>query len=275
MKCGYVAVLGQPNAGKSSFVNFVVGQEVAVVTHRRQTTRNLILGIRNGEDYQIIFMDTPGIHHSKNQLDKYMNKNVRSAVAGADVVLYLFDGTKEMDEEEKDYIETLKTKTEHLILVQTKSDKKNIAQSFDATKISVVSGNNVDALLESIVKLLPEQECIFDEDYYTDKSVRFLVCEKIRGLLLEYIDKEIPHGVAVEILSFQENEKTVKIEADIICEREQHKAIIIGKGGSLIKKVGQVTREYVEDLTEKKCVLNLFVKVDKDWRNGHIEKYYN
>ena len=274
MRCGYVAVLGQPNAGKSSFVNYVVGQEVAVVTHRRQTTRNLILGIKNGEDYQIIFMDTPGIHHSKNQLDKYMNKNVRSAVAGADVVLYLFDGTKEMDEEERDYIETLKTKTEHLILVQTKSDKKAIKQNFDVTKISVVNGDNVDTLIENIVKLLPEQECIFDEDYYTDKSVRFLVCEKIRGLLLEFIDKEIPHGVAVEILSFQENEKTVKIEADIVCEREQHKAIIIGKGGSLIKKVGQVTREYVEDLTEKKCVINLFVKVDKDWRNGHIEKYY-
>ncbi|MDE6583309.1 MAG: GTPase Era, partial [Clostridia bacterium] len=269
-----VAVLGQPNAGKGSFVNYVVGQEVAVVTHRRQTTRNLILGIKNGEDYQIIFMDTPGIHHSKNQLDKYMNKNVRSAVAGADVVLYLFDGTKEMDEEERDYIETLKTKTEHLILVQTKSDKKAIKQNFDVTKISVVNGDNVDTLIENIVKLLPEQECIFDEDYYTDKSVRFLVCEKIRGLLLEFIDKEIPHGVAVEILSFQENEKTVKIEADIVCEREQHKAIIIGKGGSLIKKVGQVTREYVEDLTEKKCVINLFVKVDKDWRNGHIEKYY-
>ena len=146
MRCGYVAVLGQPNAGKSSFVNFVVGQEVAVVTHRRQTTRNLILGIRNGEDYQIIFMDTPGIHHSKNQLDKYMNKNVRSAVAGADVVLYLFDGTKEMDEEEKDYIETLKTKTEHLILVQTKSDKKEKTQNFDATKISVINVDNVSCL---------------------------------------------------------------------------------------------------------------------------------
>ena len=275
MKCGYVAVLGQPNAGKSSLVNYVVGEEVAVVTHRRQTTRIRILGVLNGNDYQIIFMDTPGIHHSKNQLDKFMNKNVRSAIAGADVVLYLFDGAKEMDDEEKQYIENLKTKAEKLILVQTKSDKKSKQQNFDALKVSTVSGENVDELIMQIVNLLPEQNRIFDEDYYTDKSVRFLVCEKIRGLLLELIDKEIPHGVAVEILSFQEDEKLVKIEADIICEREQHKGIIIGKGGSLIKQVGQQTRQYVEDLIDKKCTINLFVKVDKDWRNGHIERYYN
>lgn len=275
MKCGYVAVLGQPNAGKSSLVNYIVGEEVAVVTHRRQTTRNLILGVLNGDDFQIIFMDTPGIHHSKNLLDKFMNKNVRSAVAGADVVLYLFDGSKEMDEEEKQYIENLTTKVQNLILVQTKSDKKNMKQNFNGLKISTVNGENVDELIKQIVKYLPEKERIFDEDYYTDKSVRFLVSEKIRGLLLELIDKEIPHGVAVEILSFQEDEKTVKIEADIICEREQHKGIIIGKGGCLIKKVGQETRKYVEDLTEKKCFINLFVKVDKDWRNGHIERYYN
>ncbi len=267
--------MGQPNAGKSSLVNYVVGEEVAVVTHRRQTTRNLILGVLNGTDYQIIFMDTPGIHHSKNQLDKFMNKNVRSAIAGADVVLYLFDGAKEMDDEEKQYIENLKTKAEKLILVQTKSDKKSKQQNFDALKVSTVSGENVDELIMQIVNLLPEQNRIFDEDYYTDKSVRFLVCEKIRGLLLELIDKEIPHGVAVEILSFQEDEKLVKIEADIICEREQHKGIIIGKGGSLIKQVGQQTRQYVEDLIDKKCTINLFVKVDKDWRNGHIERYYN
>lgn len=273
MKCGYVAILGQPNAGKSSLLNFLIGEEVAIVSHRRQTTRNSILGIKNSKDYQIIFIDTPGIHHSKNQLDKSMMKNVRSAIATADVVVYLFDGSVQMDDEEKDYIQMLKNKCENLILVQTKSDKKQIENEFDATKISVVSGENVDALVDKIVKLLPERQPIFDEDLYTDKSVSFLIAEKIRGYLLNNLDKEIPHGVAVLITSFQESETLVEIEAEIVCEKEQHKGIIIGKGGVNLKKLGQEIRKYVEDLLEKKCMLKLFVKVEKDWRNKNIENF--
>ena len=273
MKCGYVAILGQPNAGKSSLLNFLIGEEVAIVSHRRQTTRNSILGIKNSKDYQIIFIDTPGIHHSKNQLDKYMMKNVRSAIATADVVVYLFDGTEQMDDEEKEYIQMLKNKCENLILVQTKSDKKQIENEFDATKISVVSGENIDALVDKIVKLLPERQPIFDEDLYTDKSISFLIAEKIRGYLLNNLDKEIPHGVAVLITSFQESETLVEIEVEIVCEKEQHKGIIIGKGGANLKKLGQETRKYVEDLLEKKCMLKLFVKVEKDWRNKNIENF--
>lgn len=273
MKCGYVAILGQPNAGKSSLLNFLIGEEVAIVSHRRQTTRNSILGIKNSKDYQIIFIDTPGIHHSKNQLDKYMMKNVRSAIATAEVVVYLFDGSVQMDNEEKDYIQMLKNKCENLILVQTKSDKKQIENEFDATKISVVSGENIDALVDKIVKLLPERQPIFDEDLYTDKSISFLIAEKIRGYLLNNLDKEIPHGVAVLITSFQESETLVEIEAEIVCEKEQHKGIIIGKSGANLKKLGQETRKYVEDLLEKKCMLKLFVKVEKDWRNKNIENF--
>ncbi len=273
MKCGYVAILGQPNAGKSSLLNFLIGEEVAIVSHRRQTTRNSILGIKNSKDYQIIFIDTPGIHHSKNQLDKYMMKNVRSAIATAEVVVYLFDGSVQMDDEEKDYIQMLKNKCENLILVQTKSDKKQIENEFDATKISVVSGENIDALVDKILKLLPERQPIFDEDLYTDKSISFLIAEKIRGYLLNNLDKEIPHGVAVLITSFQESETLVEIEAEIVCEKEQHKGIIIGKGGANLKKLGQETRKYVEDLLEKKCMLKLFVKVEKDWRNKNIENF--
>ncbi len=273
MKCGYVAILGQPNAGKSSLLNFLIGEEVAIVSHRRQTTRNSILGIKNSKDYQIIFIDTPGIHHSKNQLDKYMMKNVRSAIATAEVVVYLFDGSVQMDDEEKDYIQMLKNKCDNLILVQTKSDKKQIENEFDATKISVVSGENIDALVDKIVKLLPERQPIFDEDLYTDKSISFLIAEKIRGYLLNNLDKEIPHGVAVLITSFQESETLVEIEAEIVCEKEQHKGIIIGKSGANLKKLGQETRKYVEDLLEKKCMLKLFVKVEKDWRNKNIENF--
>lgn len=274
MKCGYVAVLGQPNAGKSSLVNFYVGEEVSIVSHRRQTTRNSILGIKNGEDYQIIFIDTPGIHHSQNNLDKFMMKNVRSALAGADVVLYLFDGSKSVDEEELQYIEMLKQKIEKLILVQTKADKKQIENDLNAIQVSVTNGKNIDKLLDKIVELLPENEQIFDDDLYTDKSISFLICEKIRGFLLNNIDKEIPHGIAVEITNFEEMTNLVKIEAEIICEREQHKGIVIGKNGSILKKLGQETREYVENLLQKQCFLKLFVKVDKDWRNKNINKYY-
>ena len=273
MKCGYVAVLGRPNAGKSSLVNALVGEEVAIVSHRRQTTRNSIIGIRTEKDFQIVFVDTPGVHHSKNTLDKFMMKNVRSAIAGADVAIYLFDGSIEMDDEEKDYIENLKTKCENIILVQTKADKKQVEQSFDAIQISVENGKNLDNLLKKIVAKLPEGEKIYDDDLYTDKSIKFLIAEKIRGYLLNNIDKEIPHGVAVVISTYEEEDNKVYIEADIICEQERHKGIIIGKGGNVLKQLGQETRTYVEDLLEKKCIIKLFVKVDKDWRNKNTSQY--
>lgn len=275
MKCGYVAVLGKPNAGKSSLVNFLVGEEVAVVSHRQQTTRNMILGIKNGKDYQIIFLDTPGIHHSKNFLDKYMMKNVRSALASADVVLYLFDGTKNLDDEEKEYIEMLKKKTDKLLLVQTKTDKKQEKFDFDTIKISVKNGENIDLLTKRIVDLLPQNEPIFEDDLYTDKSVSFLIGEKTRGLLLDKLDNEIPHGVAVEVESFIEKEDIVDLRINIICEQERHKGIVIGKGGKTLKEIGQQVRKYAEALLQKKCFVELFVKVDKDWRNKNIGRYYH
>ena len=267
MKCGYVAVLGQPNAGKSSLVNFYVGEEVSIVSHRRQTTRNSILGIKNGEDYQIIFIDTPGIHHSQNNLDKFMMKNVRSALAGADVVLYLFDGSKNVDEEEMQYIDMLKQKIDKLILVQTKADKKQIENNIDAMHISVTSGENTGKLLDKIIELLPENQQIYEEDLYTDKSISFLICEKIRGFLLNNIDKEIPHGIAVEITNFEEMTDLVKIEAEIICEREQHKGIIIGKNGAMLKHIGTECRLALEKMLKSKVYLDLFVKVKPNWRD--------
>ncbi|MBP3619983.1 MAG: GTPase Era [Clostridia bacterium] len=272
-KCGYVAVLGRPNAGKSSLVNHLIGEEVAIVSHRKQTTRNSILGIKNGEGYQIIFVDTPGIHHSKNNLDRFMMKNVRSALATADVVLYLFDGTKEIDEEELDYIEMLKTKTDNLILLQTKCDKKSLNHKVSALKISVETGENICKLERQIVEMLPERSPLYDEDLYTDKSIAFLIREKIRGYLLNNIDNEIPHGVSVVITNFEEDDNLARIDAEIICEREQHKGIIIGKAGATLKALGQDVRKYVEELLEKKCMLKLFVKVDKDWRNKNVSDY--
>ena len=273
MKCGYVAVLGRPNAGKSSLVNFYVGEDVAVVSKRQQTTRSNILGIVTGKDYQIVFIDTPGIHHSKNELDRFMMKNVRSAISTADVILYLFDASKEIDIEEKEYIVSLKEKTDKLIVVKSKIDKENIADFGCDIEVSIRNNINTKNLLEMIVQYLPEGEPIFDKDEYTDKSIRFLVCEYIRGQLLDMFDNEIPHGVAVIVENMEENKKCVVMDIALICERENHKGIIIGKGGKNLKVIGSNAREYAEDLFNKQVILHTFVKVDEDWRNKNINKY--
>lgn len=273
MKCGYVAVLGRPNAGKSSLINRIVGEDVAIVTKRQQTTRNNILGIANGEGYQIIFIDTPGIHHSKNKLDRFMMKNVRSALSTADVVVYLIDASKDVDDEERDYIRMLKCKAEKLIVVLNKVDKKLVADIDADIKISVQENINIDNLISKIVELLPENNMIYGEDEYTDKSINFLICEHIRGLLLEKIDNEIPHGVAVVVDSMNEQKDKVFLDISIIVEKERHKGIVIGKKGALIKELGIRAREYAERLFDKQVVLHLFVKVDENWRDSSTDRY--
>lgn len=273
MKCGYVAVLGRPNAGKSSLINRIVGEEVAIVTKRQQTTRNNILGIANGENFQIIFIDTPGIHHSKNKLDKFMMKNVRSALSTADVVVYLIDASREVDEEEQDYIKMLSEKAEKLIVVLNKVDKKLVANVNADIKISVLENLNIDKLIEKIVEYLPENDRIYGEDEYTDKSINFLVCEHIRGILLSKLDNEIPHGIAVVAEKMNEREDKVSMDISIIAEKERHKGIIIGKNGALIKEVGISARKYAEELFGKQVVLHLFVKVDENWRDLAVSKY--
>lgn len=273
MKCGYVAVLGRPNAGKSSLINRIVGEEVAIVTKRQQTTRNNILGIANGENFQIIFIDTPGIHHSKNKLDKFMMKNVRSALSIADVVVYLIDASREVDEEEQDYIKMLGEKAEKLIVVLNKVDKKLVANVNADIKISVLENLNIDKLIEKIVEYLPENDRIYGEDEYTDKSINFLVCVHIRGILLSKLDNEIPHGIAVVAEKMNEREDKVSMDISIIAEKERHKGIIIGKNGALIKEVGISARKYAEELFGKQVVLHLFVKVDENWRDLAVSKY--
>lgn len=273
MKCGYVAVLGRPNAGKSSLINRIVGEDVAIVTKRQQTTRNNILGIANGEGYQIIFIDTPGIHHSKNKLDRFMMKNVRSALSTADVVVYLIDASKDVDDEERDYIRMLTGKAEKLIVVLNKVDKKLVADIDADIKISVQENINIDNLISKIVELLPENNMIYGEDEYTDKSINFLICEHIRGLLLEKIDNEIPHGVAVVVDSMNEQKDKVFLDISIIVEKERHKGIVIGKKGALIKELGIRAREYAERLFDKQVVLHLFVKMDENWRDSSTDRY--
>lgn len=264
---GYVAVVGKPNAGKSSLINALVGEKVAIVSPKPQTTRDNILGIMNGKDYQIVFVDTPGVHRSKNQLDKSMMKNVRSALAGVDLVLYLADGTKSFDEEEQNYFNHLQT--EHY-LVKTKIDKKNILDFKSDFEVSAMTGKNLDKLKDFLIEKMPKSEVknfAYESDYYTDKSVKFIIGEQIREEALNLFDQEIPHGIAVEIIRFDEGEKIITIEADIVCEQERHKGIVIGKGGKNLKYIGQKVREFAEDLLGQKVMLTLYVRVEKDWRN--------
>ena len=266
-RAGFVALIGKPNAGKSSLTNALVGEKVSIISSKPQTTRDNILGIISGEDFQIVLVDTPGVHHSKNSLDKQMMKNVRSAIAGVDLILYLVDGTKEIDDEEKDYINHLQGEK---IVVRTKIDLKGQKEFSSDIEISALQGKNIDKLKELILEKLPsyrEKHYIYDPDYYTDKSVKFLIAEEIREKALNLLHQEIPHGIAVEIIKFEEKEDIINIDADIVCEQERHKGMIIGKGGSVLKEIGKYARIYSENLLGKKVFLKLFVRVESDWRN--------
>lgn len=268
--CGYVAIVGRANAGKSTLLNALIGEKVAIVSDKPQTTRNNILGIRTEKNSQIIFVDTPGIHHSKNHLDKFMMKSVRSALAGVDLILYLVDGSKPTDQEEKDYIEKLKSEECPIIVALTKNDRPIKTDVQGDYSISSVKNENLDILLKAILEKLPKsakKNFIFDEEYYTDKSVKFLVAEYVREAALRKLNDEIPHGIAVDITRFDERGDITTIEADIICERDSHKGIIIGKGGQTLRKIGEDARKQAEDLLGTKVLLKLFVKVEKDWRD--------
>ncbi len=273
-KCGYVGVFGRPNAGKSTLVNALVGEQVAIVSAKPQTTRDNILGIVNKDKVQMILVDTPGIHHSKNQLDKVMMKNVRSAMAGVDVILYLIDGTFMPDQEEIEHIAHIKEEAVKedlpVLVVMTKKDKPCRNTHACDFYVSAMTGENLQKLEEKLISLLPaskEKNFVYDEGYFTDKSVRFLIAEKIREQALNILRKEVPHGICVVFEKFEEKPNIVVIEALVICEEERHKSIILGKGGETIKKIGQAARVYAEELLATKILLKLFVKTDKNWRD--------
>ncbi len=282
-KCGYVSLVGKANAGKSTLINALVGEKVAIVSPKPQTTRNNILGILTKENYQLVFVDTPGIHTSKTALDRYMNKNVRSAIGGSDIVVYLIDGSKKLEKDELQYVKNLVQKGAYVLVAITKVDILSYEKVYpimaelskvegikEIIPISSKGNKNLDVLLNSILSLLPEEEnknFIFPEDEYTDKSIRFMVAEIVREKALYLYDKEIPHGMAIEVIMFEENEKIVNIDIDLICERDTHKSIIIGTHASKIKKLGELSRIEIQDLLQKKVMLKLFVKIEKNWRD--------
>lgn len=288
-KAGFVAVVGKPNAGKSTLINSLVGYKVAITTPKPQTTRFNIKGIVTSETSQIIFVDTPGIHKPKNKLGKYMMKSVEQALDNVDVVVYLVDATKKkLDEANMEIIKSLAAGKVKVILAINKIDaiKKaeilNIMNMYNTymvecggtfteiIPISVYKKDGTDILVQNIEKLLPESEMLFPEDDITDITEREIAEETIREKALKNLNEEVPHGLNVEIQKMKlrtnkDGEEIYDIDADIICEKKSHKGIVIGAGGEMLKKIGSDARHDLERSMEVKVNLKLWVKVRENW----------
>jgi GTP-binding protein Era len=280
---GYIAIVGKSNVGKSTLINELIGQKVAIVSPKKQTTRENIIGILTTEKYQLVFVDTPGIHKTKNKLEKLMMKNVREALASVDVVFYVVDSSKKLSEEEFYNIVRLATETPTIVGI-SKNDlgesenQKDLIKKLSEIKelkgiipFSTFEKYNLNLILQNILKLLPktkEKNFYFQEDMYTDKSVRFLVGEIVREQAFLLLQDELPYGVATEITTFNEEESFAKIDVDLICEKPSHKNIIIGKGGAKIKEISTNSRITIEKLLNKKVMLTIWVKINKNWRQS-------
>lgn len=278
-KSGFVSIIGKPNVGKSTLLNTLIKEKVAIISPKPQTTRNKIIGILNDDNHQIIFIDTPGIHTSKNKLDEFMQTSINSALSDVDIVLLLIDGSRKITEQDVEMVR--KFDRENVMLIITKIDNAKEELLFpqlevfnslenikDVIPISAHKGRNINLLLEKIKSKLTDNVKYFDDDIYTDKSVSFLVSETIREKLLWRLREEVPHGIAVEIIEFKDKENICVISADIICEKKSHKQIIIGKNGSMLKEIGSLSRVDIENLMQKKVLLQLFVKVREEWRDN-------
>ncbi len=281
MKSGFVAILGQPNVGKSTLLNSLLKEKVSIVSPKPQTTRNKILGIYNDEDCQIVFIDTPGIHNSQNKLDEFMNKSILVAKSDVDVVLYVIDGSKSITKNTIEILNKYTKNIQNIILVVNKIDKTNYEKLYpelakcnqlenikDVVPVSASKSKNLEELLKVIKSYLNDNIKYFDQDIYTDQSIKTLVSELIREKALWLLQDELPHGIAVEITKFDEEKPIIEIDADIILEKSSHKPIVIGKNGSMLKNIGIKARNDIEKLLQKQVMLKLFVKVREDWRNS-------
>lgn len=278
-KSGFVNIIGNPNVGKSTLMNALVGERISIITSKAQTTRHRILGIVNDDDFQIVFSDTPGVLKPNYKLQESMLGFSRSALTDADVLIYVSDVFDSHDKN-ADFVEIVKQNTAPILLVINKIDLideekllilidkwKVLLPQAEIFPISATEKFNVENLFKRILELLPECPPYFDKEQLTDKPARFFVTEIIREKILLNYEKEIPYAVEVEVEQFIEEEKIIRINAVIYVERDSQKGIIIGHGGKSIKKVGTEARKDLELFFEKKIHLELFVKVEKDWRN--------
>lgn len=280
-KSGFVTLIGRPNVGKSTLMNCIIGQKIAITSNKPQTTRNRIQTVYTSEEGQIVFLDTPGIHKAKNKLGDYMVTVAEKTLSEVDVILWLVEPSNFIGAGERHIIEQLKKGKTPVILVINKIDtvkKEQLLEYIDTYRkeydfaeivpVSALKAENIKELLKCIMKYLPYGPAFYDEDTVTDQPVRQIVAELIREKTLRLLSDEIPHGVAVSIESMKYKKNIVDIEATIFCERDSHKGIIIGKNGAMLKKIGSMARRDIEDLLEKQANLQLWVKVKKDWRDS-------
>ena len=280
-KSGFATLIGRPNVGKSTLMNCLIGQKIAITSNKPQTTRNRIQTVYTSEEGQIVFVDTPGIHKAKNKLGNYMVNVAERSLSEVDVVLWLVEPSNFIGAGERHIIDQLKKIKTPVILVINKIDtvkNQQLLEYIDTYRkeydfaeivpVSALKDENTAELIKCIMKYLPYGPAFYDEDTVTDQPMRQIVAELIREKALRLLEEEIPHGIAVSIESMKYKKKIVDIEATIICERESHKGIVIGKQGAMLKKIGSYARPEIEDLLEMQVNLQLWVKVKKDWRDS-------
>ena len=281
MRSGYVAVIGRANAGKSTLINVMVGEKVSIVSPKPQTTRDRILGVLTEEDYQIVFVDTPGIYKARNALTDMMMRTTDMSAKSVDYILFVLDGHEGVTEEDFDLIRKYKALNIPMAVAYTKIDimpKENIPLDMakfadadldlDVFPVSARKGKNVRQLKEFLVEHMPEGDKVFTEDIVSDKSEKFMISEIMREKILLKFDKEIPHGIAIVINTFELQDNGVyDVNLDIVCERANHKAILIGKQGKAIKEVSSFARQDMEKFLGAKVFLTTYVKVKEDWRD--------
>ena len=284
-KSGFVSLIGRPNVGKSTLMNHLIGQKIAITSDKPQTTRNEIQTVYTDDRGQIIFLDTPGIHKAKNKLGEYMVNVAEHTLKEVDVVLWLVEPSTFIGAGEQHIAEQLNQVKTPVILVINKIDTvknqeeiltfinayKDICKFAEIVPVSALKDKNTDLMLELIYKYLPEGPQYYDEDTVTDQPMRQISAELIREKALRLLNDEIPHGIAVTVEKMKERDNGIMdIEANIVCERESHKGIIIGKGGSMLKKIGSAARREIESQLEMKVNLQLWVKVRKEWRDSEL-----
>ena len=283
IKSGFVTLIGRPNVGKSTLMNKIIGQKIAITSNKPHTTRNRIQTVYTSDEGQIIFLDTPGIHKAKNKLGEYMVNVAERTLKEVDVILWLVEPSNFIGAGERHIVEQLKNVKTPVFLIINKTDtvkKDDLLQYIDTYRkiydfaeiipASALKGDNTDTIIELIYKYLPYGPAYYDEDTVTDQPMRQIAAELIREKALKCLDDEIPHGIAVAIdrMNFRKEGSIVDIDATIVCERESHKGIIIGKGGAMLKKIGSAARYEIENLVETKVNLKLWVKVKKEWRDS-------
>ncbi len=284
MKSGFVSLIGRPNVGKSTLLNSIIGKKVAITSDKPQTTRNIIEGIYNASDTQIVFVDTPGIHKPKYKLGKYLNKQAYYSIDDVDIVVFLVDASEELGKGDLYIIEKLKEIDKPVILILNKIDKikkeqillkideyKDLYNFKEIIPLSALKKDNIKTLLEVLNKYLPDNIKYFDDDVYTNKRLEFLISEIVREKVFNLTNEEVPHSVTCVVEQIKREKNNYSINVAIIVDRDSLKKIIIGKQGSMIKEIGIEARKDLEELLGKKVYLELFVKTIKNWRDK--EKY--